>query len=109
MSFAIGAVGSAGLAVPFGLVASVAKAWSDLDYLFRSKNDDILVSPQVFKSSKDKGNLLARQGQGSIESPSIAERIARQRAGGIRSIEDQVVPKVVKYPYFRLSLIVSVI
>ncbi|EME29646.1 uncharacterized protein Gasu_28710 [Galdieria sulphuraria] len=99
MSFAINVVGSFGIAVPFGVVASVAKAWSDLDYLCHSNDKNYLWSfPLVFKSStSDKGNLLARQGQGSIEAPGVAERIARQRAGGVRSVEDEVVPKEPKF------------
>ncbi|GJD12204.1 hypothetical protein Gasu2_63100 [Galdieria sulphuraria] len=84
MSFAINVVGSFGIAVPFGVVASVAKAWSDLDYLCHSNDKNYLWSfPLVFKSStSDKGNLLARQGQG---------------AGGVRSVEDEVVPKEPKF------------
>ncbi|GJQ13269.1 hypothetical protein GpartN1_g5060.t1 [Galdieria partita] len=99
MSFAINAIGPVGVTVPFGILASAVKAWSDLDYLCRRNDVNCLCSfPQVLKTSTtDKGNLLARQGQGSIEAPGVAERISRQRAGGIRSVEDQVVPEEPKF------------
>jgi len=103
MSFAIPAVVSTGAGLSFGVAASIAKAWSDLDHLCSGRDRALLSLPQVFKSSKDKGNLLARQGQGSIEAPGKAERIARQRAGGIRSVEDDVVPEVTLYDFSYLS------
>eukprot|EP00871_Galdieria_phlegrea_P001329 jgi/Galph1/2197/GphlegSOOS_G888.1 len=92
-SFAIPVTSATGT-ISFGLVASAIKAWSDWDLLQQEHaiGRNWRDTP-VWASSAGNGNLLARQGQGVAETPSVAERIGRQRAGGVRNVKDEVVQK----------------